>query len=262
MPSTGLLPLPPRPRPSPSPTPQRVQNPYLPARAPAQQPPPLSARHVFDNIEEDNPVQYTQDGSFIPFDDPSEPEGPLVSPPGFCDNGVCEFVDNHSNSPIDPYTSPVNSLCIILNLPHCLPCKKVFFQLPSPPPKLVSCRYTPTTPSPYLPLTSTSPSLVRAVCDSGASHTMTSHLHLFDCITYFDSNTNLPHAMMGDDTTTLPITGYGYIHFTVHGRRLRLFSYFVPGLGTTLLSIKQHMCTEGCYFHAAAENTVLAFPTF
>jgi deoxyuridine 5'-triphosphate nucleotidohydrolase len=67
---------------------------------------------------------------------------------------------------------------------------------------------------------------------------------------------------MGDDNTELTISGYGYINYIIHGKRIRQFSYYVPKLGTTLISIKQHMKSTGCYFHAAAQSTVLAFPTF
>jgi dUTPase/transposase InsO family protein len=263
MPSSGLLALPPRPRNNPPTTSQRVANPYLPSPSPAHQPPPLSARHVFDSIDEDQPGQYIQEGDPILFDDPEVLECPLSAPPGFDNDCTDSHLINHSNYPIDPYLTS-SYPCSILNPSHVVPRKRVRFHLPSttPPPHVITCRYTSNSPSPYQQLTSTHPNVIRAVCDSGASHTMTSHLHLFNTITYFNTDSPLHQVVMGDDTTKLQIKGYGYIHFLVHGRSIRLFSYYVPDLGTTLLSIKQHMSIQGCYFHAEADHTVLAFPTF
>ena len=37
--------------------------------------------------------------------------------------------------------------------------------------------------------------------------------------------------------------------------------YFVPNLGTNLISIKQHIKYQGCYFHAESDEAVLAFPS-
>jgi dUTPase len=258
MPSTGLLALPARPCNQPPPSSNRVPNPYLPSR-----PPQAAARHVYDDIDEIHPLSAPQDSSAAPFDDSNIQLCSLTSPPpGFDTNDINPILDsNHSNHPIDPYLNPY-PVRSILNPPSVVPRKRVRFLLPPPSQSTIHCRYTYSSTPPFTALTSSTNSIIRAVCDSGASHTMTSHRHLFDTITYFNPDSLLPHVIMGDDCTKLPITGYGYIHFTVHDRTVRLFSYYVPTLGTTLLSIKQHMHTQGCYFHAEAECTVLAFPTF
>jgi dUTPase len=258
MPSTGLLALPPRHRTQPPPSSTRVANPYLPTG-----PPPTAARHVYDDIDEINPLPSPLDDAMEHFDDTNIQLCPLTSPPpGFDNSEVQPPLDNNfSNHPIDPYLH-TSFPCSILNPPHVVPRKRVRFLLPPPLDSTISCRYIPSSPPPFTALTSSTTSIIRAVCDSGASHTMTSHLNLFDTITYFNPDTPLPTVVMGDDSTKLPITGYGYIHFKVHNRTIRLFSYLVPTLGTTLLSIKQHMRTQGCYFHAEAKCTVLAFPSF
>ena len=36
--------------------------------------------------------------------------------------------------------------------------------------------------------------------------------------------------------------------------------YYVPKFGTTLISVKQHIKYEGCYFHAEGSSCILAFP--
>jgi dUTPase len=259
MPSTGLL-LTPQQPPPPAPVP-RVQNPYNQPRAPPQPPAPIGARRVFDTIDQEDQIFYSQTGSLHPLDDASTPPCPPVPPPGFEEDNN-SVADNFINIPSDPYFQS-STLPSILNPPHLSPKKRVRFAIPSSTPScLVSCRYIPSNPSPFSSLTSSTSSFIRAVCDSGASHTMTSHRHLFTDITLFNANAPRPSAIMGDDSTQLPIAGYGYISFKVHGYRLRLFSYFVPGLGATLLSIKQHMRTQGCYFHAEAKDTILAYPTF
>jgi hypothetical protein len=243
--------------PSPSPAP-RVQNPYVQPRAPPQQE-PIGARCIFDNIDQHDPTLYSQSDVQQPDDDTPLPVCPLVPPPGFDDDHV-SIEDNFSIIPCDPYILP-SFPTSILNPPCSFPKKSVRFSLP-PTSCLVSCRYIPSCSSPFSSLTSSHSSFIRAVCDSGASHTMTSHVSLFSNITYFDAASPRPHALMGDDSTKLTITGYGYISVLIHGHRLHLFSYFVTGLGATLLSVKQYMRTQGCYFHAEAKNTILAYPTF
>ena len=103
---------------------------------------------------------------------------------------------------------------------------------------------------------------IRAVIHSGASHTMTSNSEIFENITRFPHDSNQPTAIMGDDTTSLNIHGYGMINVIAQGHRLRIMAYYVPKLGATLISAKQHMKSKGCYFHAEAGKTTLAFPNF
>jgi hypothetical protein len=100
------------------------------------------------------------------------------------------------------------------------------------------------------------------VIDSGATAHMSSNQDMFSEITYF-SDPDQHRVIMGDDKTTIPIAGHGYMYIVLHGKHLRVHGYYVPGMGpTALFSVKQHMANQGCYFHAAAGNCELAFPTF
>ncbi len=103
------------------------------------------------------------------------------------------------------------------------------------------------------------------VADSGATDDMTADLALFDSITMFDSSSTSPqpHVLLGDETTKLPIAGYGFMHYKMGQYVLRRKALYVPALGpTSLLSIKQHMQHIGNYFHAENNTATLAFPTF
>lgn len=55
---------------------------------------------------------------------------------------------------------------------------------------------------------------VRMVIDSGATHTIVPHSKLFQRITFFNkTSSTLPTVLMGDDTTEVPILGYGIIQY-------------------------------------------------
>jgi hypothetical protein len=84
----------------------------------------------------------------------------------------------------------------------------------------------------------------------------------FKSITEFSHEYPLPQALMGDDMTSLNIEGYGWMNITIHGKNIRVLGYYVPKLGVTLLSVKQHTKYQGCYFHAVNKQAVLAFPSF
>ncbi len=127
------------------------------------------------------------------------------------------------------------------------------------PPIIAHCKYTPNSHS----FSSTSSSIL--VADSGATDDMSADLTLFDTITMFPSSSTsqTPHVLLGDDTTKLPIAGYGYMHYRIGSYSIRRRALYVPDLGpTTLLSIKQHMLHAGNYFHAENNTATLAFPTF
>jgi hypothetical protein len=103
----------------------------------------------------------------------------------------------------------------------------------------------------------------QAVIDSGATHTMTSELSLFESITYYNDGHDSPTVMLGNDSTHLNIKGYGILSFTIGKHTIRTSGLYIPELGdTTLLSVKQHMKYKGNYFHAENNNAMLAFPTF
>jgi dUTP pyrophosphatase len=69
------------------------------------------------------------------------------------------------------------------------------------------------------------------------------------------------YVTLGDDKTTLIIKGYGFMNYLLNGKRIRRIGYYVPQLGTTLLSIRQHMMYQGCFFHAENDTVTLAYPS-
>ena len=65
---------------------------------------------------------------------------------------------------------------------------------------------------------------------------------------------------LGDDKTALLIKGYVMMNYLLNSKRICRFGYFVPELGITLLSIKQHIKYRGCYFHTENDQVILAYP--
>ena len=127
----------------------------------------------------------------------------------------------------------------------------------SPPPWNIKCKYIPT--SSYLPKTS------KAVSDSGSTDTLSGDASLFEHISHFvnDINNPAPTVTLGDDVTTHPIQGYGWMNYMVDGRRIRQKGYYVPNLGNiTLISIINHMKYKGNFFHCENNTATLAYPTF
>jgi deoxyuridine 5'-triphosphate nucleotidohydrolase len=108
------------------------------------------------------------------------------------------------------------------------------------------------------PHTPNSKSNDQAIADSGATHDMTSNDQLFESIIPLKRR---KYVTLGDDKTTLIIKGYGFMNYLLNGKRIRRIGYYVPNLGTTLLSIRQHMKYQGCFFHAENETVTLAFPS-
>ena len=138
----------------------------------------------------------------------------------------------------------------------------------SSPPIIAKSRYSPTNHQ-LSPINSNKlpPNFWTAVIDSGATDTLSPILELFDTITYFYESdkppSNTPHVMLGDDKTLHPIKGYGTITYTLCGKTIRQFCYYVPDLGkTTLISVKQHAQYQGNYFTCIDNKAILAFPTF
>ena len=98
----------------------------------------------------------------------------------------------------------------------------------------------------------------KCIPDSGCTHDMSSRKELFEYIHHFKQPS---HAILGDDKSSLNIIGYGMMNYFLNGKRIRRIGYYVPELGTTLLSIRQHMKYQGCYFFAAENKVTLAYPT-
>ena len=101
----------------------------------------------------------------------------------------------------------------------------------------------------------------RLVIDSGATCHMSHDPSMFESIEYFNED-DAPVVMMGDDKTLLIIAGLGYMSYQIGTKKIRHQGYYIPLLGTTLYSVKQHMRSLGCYFLGSAQETHLAFPTF
>ena len=96
-----------------------------------------------------------------------------------------------------------------------------------------------------------------ACTDSGCTHDMSGIKDLFEEIIWIK---NRKFVTLGDNKTTLRIQGYGFMNYLLNGKRIRKIGYYVPGLGVTLLSIKQHIKYKGCYFHAENDTVLMAYP--
>ena len=96
-----------------------------------------------------------------------------------------------------------------------------------------------------------------AITDSGATDNMTALPELFEEIIPLAHDN---YVTLGDDSTKLQINGYGWINFTINNKRIRTVAYYVPALGTTLLSIKHHSKFIGNYFHSENNTSLLAYP--
>ena len=97
----------------------------------------------------------------------------------------------------------------------------------------------------------------KAVTDSGATDNMTALPELFEEIIPLDQKNTVT---LGDDKTQLSIHGYGWINFMINAKRIRTVAYYVPDLGTTLLSIKHHSKFVGNYFHSENNTSIFAYP--
>ncbi len=105
--------------------------------------------------------------------------------------------------------------------------------------------------------------IYRAVIDSGATSTMSPIKELFEDISYFGNDDSYPTAELGDEKTAVKIRGYGPMTINMHGKKIRMMGLYIPELGeTTLLSVRQHIESKGCYFHASAGATDLVYPNF
>jgi hypothetical protein len=125
----------------------------------------------------------------------------------------------------DDKTNNTNQSYSLLNPPHsaqctvCLPTStSIINQLPK-----VYCQYTQN----HSPSSQTlqQQGFFKAVIDSGASHNMSSERSLFESITPFHKGPHQPQALMGDDSTSLPIEGYDMMNIIVHNKRIRILGY-------------------------------------
>ena len=136
-----------------------------------------------------------------------------------------------------------------------------FIPSPSTPPPTETVKYVPLASRGVDNDTIPGEDQFRIVIDSGATRHMSHSKKMFDSIQFFPPST-APSVLLGDDKTILKVVGYGYLTYSLEGKRIRQEAYYIPDLGTTLFSVKQHMRNLGCYFHGVAGNTHIAFPTF
>ena len=75
--------------------------------------------------------------------------------------------------------------------------------------------------------------------------------------------TKTQFVLLGDDSTTIPISGNGTIDCIVDSHRIILHDvYNVPQIEDTLYSIKQHIAFLNCNFHAEDNVMTLKYPSF
>ena len=224
-------------------------NPAPPPSTPSPPPAPTSyARKVTDNIPEEIPDTDYYDGDNNPFD-------------ALGDDDETEVVDNKSNNNFNSYSHSILSTPAICHRTKNFDPNAGLFLPTTNPVALTNIAHTQKRPTPSPPsLIDTK--LVRMVIDSGATDHMSPFKHMFEQITYFPTQQQ-PQVTMGDDKTTLPIAGHGYMSYHLHNKTIRVHGLYIPEMGNTALySVKQHMRSNGCYFHAEAQQCVLAFPTF
>eukprot|EP00957_Ditylum_brightwellii_P021547 1624506-Ditylum_brightwellii.AAC.1 len=76
-----------------------------------------------------------------------------------------------------------------------------------------------------------------AIPDSGCNATMSSVEEFFEYIVPLQKRGDqATYAILGENKTSLRVLGYGYINVLLDGHRVRHMAYYVPGLGTALLS--------------------------
>ena len=74
---------------------------------------------------------------------------------------------------------------------------------------------------------------------------------MFESLTMFKcKGHDTPGLKLGDGNTMIRIKGYEYMDNKIMGKRVRRMGYYVPNLGTTLISVRQHIQFKGCYLHA------------
>jgi hypothetical protein len=213
------------------------RNPPVPRQASVPQAPATCARRVVFDVEEsdsEDDIQEIQDSGHVGTAQPN--------------------IVNDNNDQVSHYSYPLSCP------PSCPPPNNPLLTTSTISKVYSHCRYLPSS-SDHTPKFLHDKNYFKAVIDSSALHSMCSHKSLFESITMFPTH-DRPMALMGDDATTLPIAGYGIMCYTIHGKSIRTPGYFVPLLGATLISVKQHIQYKGCMFHAKAQNTFLSYPTF
>jgi len=100
------------------------------------------------------------------------------------------------------------------------------------------------------------------VIDSGAFPHMWNDKSAFISYSPITDNTTINNkVILADGTSTADILGIGSIAIKIKNQIQILDTVLhVPTLNTPLLSVKQHCTKQGCYFYAANNLVILAFP--
>ena len=169
-------------------------------------------------------------------------------------SNISHSTNNSTNNQIDPYScSSHNSYC---------KSRPIFSSILNPPKSNKTVSFADSFPSTSTktlhlkkPLNETHPQI--AITDSGATDDLSSHKVLFEYIVPIQT----PRwVTLGDDKTKLRVSGYGMLNYKIGKYRIRRMGYYVPDIGTTLISISRHMKYAGCYFHAENNEVILAYP--
>ena len=100
------------------------------------------------------------------------------------------------------------------------------------------------------------------IVDSGATAHMDNDASNFEYILPVTTASGDPVYVQQGDGTDLLVTGMGPVSKVIQGKHIiRYMSYLIPSLSCPLYSVKQHMDSAGCYFHAEGGKANLAFPT-
>lgn len=100
------------------------------------------------------------------------------------------------------------------------------------------------------------------IIDSGCTRTMDPDKSKFEYITPIRDAQGRKYLVEQSDGSHITVEGIGPKVEKIQGKTIRVMSLYVPHLSCALFSILQHMQYKGCYFHAEAEKSYLAFPTF
>ena len=100
------------------------------------------------------------------------------------------------------------------------------------------------------------------VTDSGCTHHMDNTKSNFEYIIPITDSEGQKYQVEQGDGSHIQIEGMGPVTRCLDGNNVRTMNLFVPNLACALFSIKQHIKSKGCYFHAESNHATLAFPTF
>ena len=151
--------------------------------------------------------------------------------------------DNNSQT-IAPY--PSSPLPILPTTSHSNPSRLPSFPLSPPQPTIPTYIVTHVKPD-------------TAICDSGATDTMTGVKDLFSSMYRFPRDA-APTIILGDNST-IHAAGWGILEYIENTHRIRRIGLFVPQLhSATLISISRHVQYADCSFNAENNRAILTYP--